>query len=91
MLRGILSVVGLLLFVSACERFGSDGVKRAAAQVAKDSVAQHEIAKRNGSATDVCVQAGLVAAAFLQAQDQEQYRVWKKTETEECAKAGMPK
>jgi hypothetical protein len=59
-------------------------------QVAADSVVQYGIAKRNGSAIDVCVQAGMVSAAYLQAKDEPHYRQWKKTEDDDCKKAGMP-
>jgi len=60
-------------------------------KVAADAVAQYGIAKRNGSGIDVCVQAGLVAAAYLQAQDEPNYQQWKQTEKADCAKAGIEK
>jgi len=34
---------------------------------------QYEIAARHGGAIDVCVQAGLVTAAYLQAKDESHY------------------
>lgn len=58
-------------------------------QVAADSVKQYEIAKRNGSAMDVCVQAGFVTAAYLQAKDESNYRIWKITEDADCTRAGI--
>lgn len=58
--------------------------------VANDSVAQYEIAKRNGSPMDVCVAAGLVSAAHLQAKDEANYAAAKAREKQDCAKAGMP-
>jgi hypothetical protein len=60
-------------------------------KVAADAVAQYGIAKRNGSPMDVCVQAGLVTAAYLQAQDEPSYQRWKQTEKEDCSKAGIDK
>jgi hypothetical protein len=60
-------------------------------KVAADAVVQYGIAQRNGSAMDACVQAGLVAAAYLQAQDEANYQRWKLTEKADCAKAGIDK
>jgi hypothetical protein len=60
-------------------------------QVAADAVRQYEIAKRNGSPIDTCVQAGLVVASYLQAKDEANYARWKQTETAECAAAGVPR
>lgn len=59
-------------------------------QVAADTVAQYEIAKRGGSAIDACVHAGMVAAAYLQAKDESNYQKWKATESADCKAAGMP-
>ena len=60
-------------------------------KVAADAVAQYGIAQRNGSAIDVCVQAGFVTAAYLQAKDEASYQQWKQTEKADCAKAGIEK
>lgn len=61
------------------------------AQVATDAVEQYEMVKRNkGSAMELCVQAGMVTAAFLQAKDEESYKTWKATEKKDCARAGVP-
>jgi phenolic acid decarboxylase len=59
-------------------------------QVAIDSVKQYELVARNGNAIDTCVHAGLVAAAFVQAKDEGNYRIWRARQTEDCTKAGMP-
>lgn len=60
-------------------------------KVADDAVKEYEIAKRNGTRMDVCVHAGLVAAAYLQAKDEGKYREWKATEKSDCAAAGLPR
>jgi len=60
------------------------------AQVAEDSVKKYQIAKRNGNAIDAYVAAGIVCAAYLQAEDEASYRKWKKIEAEEAQRAGMP-
>jgi hypothetical protein len=59
-------------------------------KVATDSVTEYGIAKRNGNTMDACVQAGMVAAAFLQAKDEADYHKWKDTETADCKTAGLP-
>lgn len=60
-------------------------------QVAIDSVNEYKIAKRSGSSMDACVHAGIVAAAYLQANDEENYRRWKLTESVDCNAAGLPR
>jgi hypothetical protein len=59
-------------------------------KVADDVVKQYEITKRSGTKIDVCVHAGLVSAAYLQAKDEDRYRQWKQIEKADCAAAGMP-
>ena len=59
-------------------------------KVASDAVEQYNIAKRKGSAMDACVQAGMVAAAYLQAKDEAKYGAWLKTKKGDCTSAGLP-
>ena len=59
--------------------------------VAKDFEKQYEMSVRSGSAIDVCVHAGLVSAAYLQAHDESNYQRWKQNESLDCARAGLPK
>ncbi len=59
-------------------------------QVARDAVAQYNIAAQNGTVIDRCVQAGLVSAAYLQAQDVKNYKQWKAIERRDCRAAGLP-
>lgn len=58
-------------------------------QVAVDAEAQYDIAKRQGDPTQCYVQAGLVAAAYLQAKDEANYNKWKAIEQEEAKRAGV--
>ena len=58
--------------------------------VAEDAVAQYNIARESGFTVHRCVQAGIVAAAYLQAKDQGNYREWKGIERTDCEAAGMP-
>jgi|SRR5690554_632695 len=59
-------------------------------QVAKDAVNQYNIAKQQGNPVQICVQAGLVSAAYLQAEDQPNYNRWKSIQAADCEKAGIP-
>lgn len=58
--------------------------KSPAQQVVDDTIKEFEIARRQGDPIQICVQAGLVAAAALQAHDEARYREWKDVEAEWC-------
>jgi|ERR1035437_219781 hypothetical protein len=60
-------------------------------KVASDAVEQYRIAERQGDKMQICVQAGFVSAAYLQAKDEANYRTWKETEKQTCAAAGLPR
>jgi hypothetical protein len=60
-------------------------------KVASDAEAQYRIVLRNGTRIDICVHAGLVAAAYLQAQNEAKYQQWKSTESSDCKLAGVPR
>lgn len=57
--------------------------------VARDAEKQYEIAVKNGEHMDAYLQAGLVAAAYLQAKDEGNYKKWKKIEKEAGKKVGI--
>ena len=59
----------------------SGGVEK---KVANDAIEQYNVARRVGDKTQVCVHAGLVAAAFLQAKDENKYREWHEIEQRDC-------
>jgi hypothetical protein len=65
--------------------------KTIADQVVADTIEQYEIAKSSGkSAVDICVQAGIVVGAQLQAQDSGGYSHWKNIQSADCSAAGVP-
>jgi hypothetical protein len=88
---------GLLLGGAALWFFAGGGLEQQAAkdlqnienQVAEDSVQEYNIAKNQGDPMQVCVQAGLVSAAYLQANDQKNYNKWKGIEKADCKAAGI--
>lgn len=57
--------------------------------VAEDAVKQYNIAKREGDPIQICVSAGLVTAAYLQAKDEKNYAEWKAVERSVCSAAGL--
>lgn len=67
-------------------RYGMDKIYY---QVVQDSIDQYNIAKKQGDAMQICVQAGLVSAAYLQAKNQEKYDEWKSIEKADCRVAGL--
>lgn len=70
--------------------FGVDAqMQKIKDKVADDAVKQYNIASAGGTTIDRCVQAGMVAAAYLQAQNQESYNRWKTTEATDCKAAGL--
>lgn len=60
-------------------------------KVVSDQIKQYEIAKRQGDPMQICVQAGLVSAAYLQAKNEYKYQEWKATEATDCQRAGLKK
>jgi hypothetical protein len=87
---GVLSA-GLLawLFGGGPEHEAAEMMSEAGRQVATDTVAQYEIARRGGDAMQICVHAGLVSAIYLQNQDEPAYRKWKAIEEKDCRSAGL--
>ncbi len=93
-------VLGLVLVIAATWIYGmgglSGGTTRSSFEpnvyekVLIDAVDQYNIAKRQGDPVQVCVQAGMVAAAYLQEKNESSYQSWKTIEKSDCAHAGMP-
>jgi len=59
------------------------------AKVVSDAMDQYRIAQKSGTPMDVCVQAEMVSAAFLQAKDEPGYALAKAREKADCEKAGV--
>ena len=84
--------VGLLGAAVALWFFATGGItQRIENKVASDFVTNYQIAKREGDKMQICVQAGIVTAAYLQAKDEANYRQWKQTKDADCSRAGLPK
>jgi hypothetical protein len=65
------------------ERYGS---------AAENAVRQYQkvLQDKHSTKVDVCVQAGLVSSAYLQSQDEMNYKKWKAIQKSDCARAGVP-
>lgn len=87
-LRTALAAVAVIL--AGCDELAKSQMQSIENQVAQDAVKQYEIAARQGDPMQKCVQAGMVSAAYLQAQDESKYNLWKATEKADCAAAGVP-
>lgn len=85
--KGVKGIISLIFAIGLLYFFFGGGIEN---QVALDSEKQYEIAKNNGNAIDAYVHAGMVAAAYLQAEDEVNYKKWKEIEKEEANNAGMP-
>ena len=91
-MKRFLACYSVMLMTTACDQMTASGqMNQIEAQVATDVENQYRIAKSSGTAIDACVHAGIVAAAYLQAEDQAKYTAWKATEKADCAAAGLPR
>jgi hypothetical protein len=100
-MNGFLKIIGGFVIVGAVAssmtgastsgQSGGSFMSNIEKQVASDSVRQYEIVQRNGSKMDMCVHAGIVSAAFVQAKDEENYKIWNAKENSDCARAGLPR
>lgn len=86
--NSVQAVISVIVAVGLLWYFFGGGLNSG---VAKNFEKQYVMSVRSGTPIDVCVHAGLVAAAYLQAHDQLNYQRWKQTESADCALAGMPK
>ncbi|MDZ4307359.1 hypothetical protein [Allopontixanthobacter sp.] len=89
MAKALLFAIAALV-LGGCDQLVDQQMQDIHKQVAQDATDQYDIAKRQGDLIQICVQAGLVAASYLQAKDEANYNSWKLIEDADCAKAGMP-
>lgn len=91
----IIGFIGLLFLISLGDKTNkeatNDFINDIHKQVSADAVDQYNIAKRQGDKIQICVQAGLVSAAYLQEKNEASYNEWKAVEKEDCQKAGIPR
>jgi hypothetical protein len=91
--RSIASVISVLsvivtlwiLFGGGLDIFTDNYSQHIDDKVARDAVTEYQMAVSSRDRTDICVHAGLVAAAYQQAHDEENYLHWKSQEKSDCA------
>lgn len=71
---------------SQTSNYVNSGIQGINKKVIDDSIDQYNIAKKSGNAIDICVHAGMVKAACLQAKDEDGYKLWAEREKEDCKK-----
>ncbi|OGG58283.1 hypothetical protein A2853_00730 [Candidatus Kaiserbacteria bacterium RIFCSPHIGHO2_01_FULL_55_17] len=86
----LIVMYGLPGFGGTFDQRVNSSVSKIYNQVAEDTVAQYQIARKGGDPVQICVQAGLVTAAYLQAQDESNYLEWQEIKNADCARAGIP-
>ncbi|WP_343626568.1 hypothetical protein [Flavobacterium lindanitolerans] len=87
----VIIFIGILwyFFGGGLEKHTTIEMQKIENQVALDAEQQYEIAKNGGDQMQTYVQAGIVAASYLQAKDEVNYNKWKAIEKEEGKKAGL--
>ena len=85
----ILVIAGSYFFGGGVEKQAVKSTESLYSSVAAQQEESYRIAKENGSAIDAYVQAGIVAAGYLQAKDEVNYKKWKSIEKEEAKLAGV--
>ena len=87
----VIIFIGILwyFFGGGLEKHATNEMQKIENQVALDAEQQYEIAKNGGDQMQTYVQAGIVAASYLQAKDKVNYNKWKAIEKEERKKAGI--
>jgi hypothetical protein len=81
----ILGVSAWFFFRGCLGQHAGHDMKNIEDRVAGDAVKEYRTAVASGDHTAICLHAGQVAAAYLQAQDEKNYLSWKKTEERDCA------
>lgn len=90
-MKKLLSGLAVVLVLAGCDSAVDAQMDSAYDKVSSDMVAQYEIAKKQGDKMQICVQAGMVSAAYLQAKDEAKYNEWKAIEKSDCEAAGITK
>jgi hypothetical protein len=74
-------VIGMIVWIIIGPNLMMEDITRT---VAADAEQQYRIAEREGDPVQKCVQAGYVAAAHLQAKNEDDYTLWKMTQRTDC-------
>jgi ssDNA-binding Zn-finger/Zn-ribbon topoisomerase 1 len=87
-MNGVIAIV--ILVIGGWWYLGGGLLSHAKDQVVEQAVEEYEIAQRSGDPIQACVHAGMVSAAYLQAQKEAKYQEWLGIQKRDCGAAGMP-
>lgn len=90
-MKKIITALALAITLAGCDQAVEAQMDSTYDKVSSGMVAQYDIAKKQGDAMQTCVQAGMVSAAYLQAEDEAKYNEWKAIEKTDCKAAGIDK
>lgn len=90
-MKKIITALALAITLAGCDQAVEAQMDSTYDKVSSDMVAQYDIVKKQGDAMQTCVQAGMVSAAYLQAEDEAKYNEWKAIEKTDCKAAGIDK
>jgi hypothetical protein len=89
-MRRALAACILVALTGGCSRL-VEGQYRAAEQSrVKDAVGDYERARNRGDRVAICVEAGVVASAYADAQDEPNQQAWAARRKEDCRSAYTP-
>ena len=80
----------LYIFGGSTEKQTASTMNDIYKKVSADAVDQYNIANRQGDKIQICVQAGLVSAAYLPEKNESSYQNWKAIQKTDCQRAGIP-
>lgn len=80
----------LLLSLVGCTSPEQKELEDVHREVIKDAIAQYEAIKKSDDKIEVCVYAGMVTAAYVQANNEKEAKKWKDIEDVDCKRAGIP-
>ena len=80
-----------ILSIISTRSTAPDHMENILQKVSIDAEIQYNMVVRSGTSIDRCVHAGMVAAAHLQANDEEKYKRWKAIEKQDCIVANVPR
>lgn len=84
------AIIAAALMLGSCDQIAESQLKSIQDKAAQDAEEQYRMVEKSGTKVDLCVRAGMVAEAYLQAKNSEKYDFWKTTQRVDCLTAGVP-
>lgn len=84
------AIIAAALMLGSCDQIAESQLKSIQDKAAQDAEEQYRMVEKSGTKVDLCVRAGMVAEAYLQAKNPQKYDLWKTTQRADCLTAGVP-